>query len=90
MVVRKNVLQHPCGARYGSRVRAKRSEGEVPGICFTYCVAVWQTGSVYINFFTRPNDHLERFFRSINCLLNFINTLFVYAKAYSIAEFNKI
>ncbi len=31
--VRKNVSQHPCGARYGSRVRAERSDGEVPGIC---------------------------------------------------------
>ncbi len=26
--VRKNVSQHPCGARYGSRVRAERSVGD--------------------------------------------------------------
>ena len=34
-VVRKNVSQHLCGARYGSRVRAERSAGEVPGISYT-------------------------------------------------------
>ena len=42
-VVRKNVSQHPCGARYGSRVRAERSEGEVPGILYVQAT-VWQTG----------------------------------------------
>ena len=44
MVVRKNVSQHPRGARYGSRVRDERSEGEVPGICYISQDAVWQTG----------------------------------------------
>ena len=41
-------------------------------------------------FFTQLNDYLGRLFRTINCFLNFVNTLFVYAKAYSIAEFNEI
>ena len=47
-VVRKNVSHHPCGARYGSRVRAERSEGEVPGIYYVSLVAVWQTGRVIV------------------------------------------
>ena len=88
-VVRKNVSQHPCGARYGSRVRAERSEGEVPGFYYISPVAVWQTGKV-LSQHPQPNDHLGRLFRTINSFLNFINTLSVYAKAYSIAEFNKI
>ena len=54
---------------------------------------LWPSGRREVstsNFFTQLNDHLERLFRSINSFLNFINTLSVYAKAYSIAEFNKI
>ena len=54
---------------------------------------LWPSGRREVstsNFFTQPNDHLGRLFRTINCFLNFINTLSVYAKAYSIAEFKKI
>ncbi|MBR5003358.1 MAG: hypothetical protein IKY13_07620 [Bacteroidaceae bacterium] len=42
--VRKNESQHPCGVRYGSRVRAERSAGEVPGISIISQATVWQTG----------------------------------------------